>query len=331
MLDRKSQRFDLQDVWLAEQAIDVKTQRMSGQFAVQPGTQAPKGVGVVRLDGKLPRQLTIHGFDQLAHGIVQVLNSRQDLHFLVRAREGAQPNAVVRPQFRGLRGANVGFVAQDFQIGMVTQQFTARLQIRTIGGGQFKVQDQPTERDEQMQPIAKDGLLFRNRLAIRRLKGFPIATRTRHQVKLQGRDRQTIDQTLSVLAQIQTAHQHLPDQVHRLHQVPPPAVEAALRRKARKQMPVVLPTTQQFCFQMPAATFPNQSHRHQFTISALGFRSGALKERCEWFPDIVHDDKNPSAKIVKVRYHQVVLPVARLSCGDPGLTTVEDFSSITFN
>jgi hypothetical protein len=42
MLDRESQRLDLKEVRLSQQAIDVNTQGMSRQFAAQAGTQTPK-------------------------------------------------------------------------------------------------------------------------------------------------------------------------------------------------------------------------------------------------------------------------------------------------
>jgi hypothetical protein len=62
-LIRKSQRFDLKEIWLTQQAIDVNTQRMSGQLAVQTGTQSPKGMGVVLLNRELPRQLAVDCLD----------------------------------------------------------------------------------------------------------------------------------------------------------------------------------------------------------------------------------------------------------------------------
>ncbi len=102
MLVRESQGFDLQEIWLAQQTIDVDTQRMSGQLAVQTGTQAPKGMGVVLLNGKLPRQLAIDRFDQLTDGIMQMLERFRDLLFLVRARDRSQKNAVLSPTVQPL-------------------------------------------------------------------------------------------------------------------------------------------------------------------------------------------------------------------------------------
>jgi hypothetical protein len=38
MLDRESEVFDLQEIRLAQQAIDINAQGMSGQLAVQTST-----------------------------------------------------------------------------------------------------------------------------------------------------------------------------------------------------------------------------------------------------------------------------------------------------
>jgi hypothetical protein len=73
-LDRKSQVFELQEVRLTEQAIDINAQCMSSQLAIKTSTQAPKGMGEVFLDTELPRQLSVDGFDQLTDGVMQLFN-----------------------------------------------------------------------------------------------------------------------------------------------------------------------------------------------------------------------------------------------------------------
>jgi hypothetical protein len=50
MLVGESQGFDLQKVLPSHQTIEVDTQRMRGQLGIEPGTQAPKGMGMVDLD-----------------------------------------------------------------------------------------------------------------------------------------------------------------------------------------------------------------------------------------------------------------------------------------
>jgi len=182
-----------------------------------------------------------------------------------------------------------------------------------------------------MQPITKERLLFRDRFAVGGLIGFPICARRGNKMKLQRRDRHTINQALVILAQVQAAQDNLPDQIDCLHQVSAPPIEPTLRRNARKQVAIFFPTAQQFRFHMPAATFSDQNHCNQLTICTLRFRPGTFEERSDRFPNIIHDDIYPGAKILKIRYHQSVLRLARLSCGDPILTISEDFSSINLN
>lgn len=331
MLNGKSQRFDLKEIRLTHQAIDVNAQRMSGQLTVQAGTQSPKGMGVVLLNCELPGQLAVDRLDQLSNGIVQMLKSRRNLLFLVCSRNGAQRDAIFLPQFYGYLGTNIAFVAQHLLVRVFTQQLKSGFQIGRVGGGQLEVQDQTTHGDQQMQSIAKEGLLFRDRFAVGGIKGFPIRARRGNEMKLQRRDRHTIDQALVILAQIQTTQDNLSDQIDRLHQISSSPIEPTLRRNARKQVSVFFPIAQQFRFHMPAATFSDQSHRNQLAIPAFRFRPGTFEKRSDRFPNIIHDDKYPGAKILKVRYHQNVLRLARLSCGDPFLTISEDFSSINLN
>ncbi len=47
-----SQRLDLKEILLIQQAVDVDIQSMCGQFRIKPGTQAPEGVSVIDLDLK---------------------------------------------------------------------------------------------------------------------------------------------------------------------------------------------------------------------------------------------------------------------------------------
>ena len=81
MLVRESQRLDLKEVRLSQQTIDVNAQGMSRQFTIQTGTQTPKGMGIILLNRELPRQLAIDGLNQLADGVMQVLESMRNLFF----------------------------------------------------------------------------------------------------------------------------------------------------------------------------------------------------------------------------------------------------------
>lgn len=312
MLDRESQGLDLKEVRLSQQAIDVNTQGMSRQFAVQAGTQAPKRMGIILLNCELPRQLTVDGFNQLTDGVMQMLESRGNLLLLVYTRDGAQQDAIFLPQFSRFLRADIAFVSQHLLIGMFAQQFKSGFQIGRVGWRQLKIKDQTAHRNQQMQPIAKESLLFGDRFAIGCIKGFPIAARTGNQMKLDCRDRHTVDQALVVLTQIQAAQYHLADHVDRLHQISSPPVVPTLRRNTRKQLPIFSPATQQLRFHVPTTALPDQCHRDQFAISAIRFRPRALEERSDRFPYIVHHDKHPGAKILEVRYHQIVLPVESL-------------------
>jgi hypothetical protein len=51
----ESHGFYLEEVWLAQQTVDINTQGMCGQLTYQTSTEAPKGVGIVFFNGELIR------------------------------------------------------------------------------------------------------------------------------------------------------------------------------------------------------------------------------------------------------------------------------------
>lgn len=65
MLNGKSQRFDLQEGRLTQQAVDVNAQCMCSQFGIETSTQAPKGVCVIGFNIELIGELSIDGLDHL--------------------------------------------------------------------------------------------------------------------------------------------------------------------------------------------------------------------------------------------------------------------------
>jgi hypothetical protein len=67
---------------------------------------------------------------------------------------------------------------------------------------------------------------------------------------------------------------------------------------------------------MPTAALSNQSHGDQFAITTLWLRPWTFTERGNAFPDIIHDNKHPGAKIFKVGYHPFIL-----RCGELSLAT----------
>lgn len=111
---------------------------MSGQLAVQSGTQSPKTVGKILFNRKLASQLSVDDLDQLMNGIVKVLKNLRDLLFLVSPRYCAQGYTVLFPQFACDCSTNVGFVVQHLQICMLTEQFKTSFQIRRVSRRQFK-------------------------------------------------------------------------------------------------------------------------------------------------------------------------------------------------
>ena len=53
MLVRESQGFDLQEIRVSKEAIEINAQGMCSQLGVQTGTQPPERVGMVLLDVEL--------------------------------------------------------------------------------------------------------------------------------------------------------------------------------------------------------------------------------------------------------------------------------------
>ena len=90
MLDRESQGFDLQKVWLTQQPIEINTKGMSGQLGIQTSAQTPKGVGMILLNVELLRELPINGFDDLPDRVVDLLSSSRHLRFLITTWDGMQ-------------------------------------------------------------------------------------------------------------------------------------------------------------------------------------------------------------------------------------------------
>ncbi len=85
MLAWEGQCLDLQVVWLPKQPVDIDTQGMSSQLAVESGAQAPESMGVVRFDVELLTELAVNRLNDLSHGIEQPLDFGRHLPFLVTA------------------------------------------------------------------------------------------------------------------------------------------------------------------------------------------------------------------------------------------------------
>ena len=71
MLNRESQGLDLQKGRLADQAIEIDTQGMCGEFSVEASAQAPEGMGMIDFNLELAGELCIEGFNHLADRVVE--------------------------------------------------------------------------------------------------------------------------------------------------------------------------------------------------------------------------------------------------------------------
>ena len=111
MLDRKSQRLDLQKVRLAEQPIEINAQRMSGQFGIQANTQSPQRMGLSGLNVELLGQLPVDCLDDLTSCIDNPLSLARQLALLITSWQCLEMNSIATPQFGGLFSTDVSTFA----------------------------------------------------------------------------------------------------------------------------------------------------------------------------------------------------------------------------
>ena len=127
-------------------------------------------------------------------------------------------------------------------------------------------------------------------------------------MKLHNFHRQTVDQALPVLGNIQPAEHNAANEIDRLCQIASPAVEAALTGQARKEISVFSPVAEHLGFHFPSATLADQDHRDQLTIAACRRRRPwSFEQRSDLQPDVVDNGVHPCAKIVEIGYHVSVL------------------------
>lgn len=317
MLIRESQRLDLQEVWVTQQAVDVNTQSMCGQFGIKPGTQAPEGMSVIDLNLEYLRELVVDGFDHLAHAIQKCALLGGHLYFLVAARQRHQANAIVGEKLGSFVGTDVSLITQNAQISMFAKHFKTHLQIVDVSGRQLKIEDDPAQGNEQVQLETENRLFFRRHFAISRIKRFPVACGSGNQIKLNDWQGQTVNHTLLILGEIHVFQDYFTDQIEGIHQVASAAIEAALRWHIWKQIRIFAPLAQHLCFQIPATAFADHSHADQFTVAANRFWPWAIKQRGDLFPNIIHGYENPQAKIRKIVYHWDCPPSLLGGCNSP--------------
>ena len=113
MLNRKSQGLDLQEVRLADQAVEIDTQGMSSEFGVEASTQAPEGMRMIDFNLELAGELGIHGFNHLADRVVETVYVAWQLFVLILSRDRGELDAVVLPQVSSFFGTDISFITQD--------------------------------------------------------------------------------------------------------------------------------------------------------------------------------------------------------------------------
>ena len=113
MLNRKRQGLDLQESWLADQAVEIDTQGVCGEFGVEARAQAPEGMGMIDFNLELAGELCIDRFNHLADRVVETAQAARQLLLLILSRNRGEVDAVVLPQVNRFFGTDVGFIAQD--------------------------------------------------------------------------------------------------------------------------------------------------------------------------------------------------------------------------
>src|SRR5260221_1023383 len=112
---------------------------------------------VIELNVELLSQLTIDGLDNLTNSIERAANSLSGLVGLITTGQGPEFEAIIAQQLASQFGADVAFITEDCQIGVLCQQLSTDRQVSRTGRSQLKIQDQPAQADQQMQFEAKDG------------------------------------------------------------------------------------------------------------------------------------------------------------------------------
>lgn len=166
---------------------------------------------------------------------------------------------------------------------MLGEQFAADGQVGEVSGSQLEVADDPALGEEQMQIVAKDGLLLRAAIAEGGSRDLPLDARLRYVIELHDRDGQAIDDAVRVLGEIERLDHGLPHQIDDHRQVAATAVEARAFGLLWEEIAMLPPATEQDGFLIPPAALAHNCHRNQLGIGTgeRGTRScDARGERC---------------------------------------------------
>ena len=74
---------------------------------------------------------------------------------LVASRDGLQTDALGVPKLGRFLRTDIGFVAKRGEVGMFCEHLEAHFQVSRVSGCQFKIEDDTTKGNEQMQFIAE--------------------------------------------------------------------------------------------------------------------------------------------------------------------------------
>src|SRR5258706_3964741 len=211
--------------------------------------------------------------------------------------------------------ADIAFIPKDGQIGMFSQQFCANFQVSGTSGSQLKIQNQPSQTDQQMQFEAEDGDFLAGDFTKVSPMSRPIACRAGHQMKLDHWHAHRVNRALSIGTQVEPLQHGLPNNIERIHQRSTATIKATLRGLVWEQISMFSPITQQCCFLTPASTLPHQRHRQQLTVAAFVGWARSFEQWVNLLPYIVYHYIHPQAKIVKTVYHCSVSRIGKVKFG----------------
>lgn len=261
---------------------------MSCQLCQQARDQTIESVCSIPFNVQLFGQLSIDSLDQLPYLIDQMGQCFRQWLLLISTPQGYQVYLILLSQRLRYRRTVISLVSEYGQVGVLGQQFCSHCQVGGTCRSQFEIHNDAAQGDQEIQLVAENGLLLRGYLTIVGSIRGPAPSSTRHQVKRYHRHRQTVDDAVSILAQVQDLAYHTPQQFDSLRQISTPAVIPTTLWEMWKQCQIRHPVIQQFGFDIPTAAFADQGDSNQ------------TRCRCSWALALGTETAGQSA----ARYHQ---------------------------
>ena len=97
MLDRESQRLDLQEVGISQDTIEIGAQGMCAELAVEAGAQTPESTSTIGFDVELLSQLRIDRLNDLPDGVELMLDSVIFINSLSEQRGSGPGRRIILP------------------------------------------------------------------------------------------------------------------------------------------------------------------------------------------------------------------------------------------